>query len=177
VCALVPQVPTRTRFYIVRHVLESWKTTNTGRLAALALQNSTLVEHGLPFETVPPPTDLSAAWLLFPDPRPSTPANRPDCLVVLDGTWAQTKRMIQRIPWLRGLPRLSLSSERPIDGLRRPPSPHAMSTLTAMARATAHLEGADAAAKLDALHHEFVARVRALKGGPALFEGPPEKRS
>ena len=45
-CADIPIVPTRTRVVIVRHHLERWRASNTGRLAALALPNSTVIDHG-----------------------------------------------------------------------------------------------------------------------------------
>jgi len=150
----------------VRHAKDCWKTTNTGRLAAMAMPNALLRDYGRPFETVAPPV-LEDAWLLFPDTAPTTPVGQPRCVVVLDGTWPQTKRMVQRIPWLRGLPRLSLSPKAPWNGLRRPPHARAMSTLTAIARAVEHLEGPEPAALLDALHAEFSDRVRWLKGAPA----------
>jgi DTW domain-containing protein len=165
ICPRIPTVQTATRFLIVRHILEFWKTTNTARLAAMALPNATLAEFGRPHETLLRPAGLGSAWLLFPDAGPA-PKKPPDCVVVLDGTWAQARRMLQRIPWLRGIPQVSLLPSAPVDGLRRAPHRTAMSTLTAIARAVELLEGPAPAALLDELHADFVAQVRALRGDP-----------
>ena len=45
-CADIPTVTTRTRVVIVRHHLERWRASNSGRLAHLALPNSAIVDHG-----------------------------------------------------------------------------------------------------------------------------------
>lgn len=165
-CPKVPIIPTRTRFFIVRHIREAKKTTNTGRLAAKALPSAILSDYGRPHDLVRPPADLSRAWLLYPDGDPSTEVDVPEWIVVLDGTWHQTRRMVQRIPWLRGIRRVSLSPRVPADGLRREPNPVAMPTLTAIARAIEQIEGPRQAVLLDALHEEFTRRVRALGGIP-----------
>ncbi len=158
---------TRTEFLIVRHARDAWKTTNTGRLAAMAMPNATLRDHGLPHQAIAPPPDLSGTWLLFPDDSAVKPSGRPRRVVVPDGTWPQARRMVQRIPWLRALPRLSLAPTAPFVGLRRSPNRFSMSTLAAIARAVEHLEGPGPAALLDGLHDEFVQRIRSLRGGPA----------
>jgi DTW domain-containing protein YfiP len=166
VCARVPRVSTVTEFLILRHIKESWKSSNTARLAALALTRCALKEYGRANEPILPPLDLSGTWLLFPDAAPAVPPGRPCRIVVLDGTWGQARRMAQRLEWLRGLPRLSLAPVGRIDGLRRQREASGMSTLVAIARAIAVLESVEDGRRLEELHADFVARVRALRGGP-----------
>src|SRR5689334_4020072 len=104
-CAEVPTVATRTRIVIVRHHLERFRSSNSGRLAHLALPNSEIVEHG----GSGGPAKLAAldgAWLLFPEGEPVhvAPQPPPRQLVVLDATWSQARRMYRKIDALRGLP-------------------------------------------------------------------------
>jgi DTW domain-containing protein YfiP len=155
-------VRARTRVVIVRHAMERWKPSNTARLAALALPDSRIVEYGLADRAEPPiPTD--DAVLLWPEGDPDA---RAGTLVVVDGSWSQARRMVQRVPALRRLPRLSLPPPPPRDRLRREHLAEGMSTLEAIARALAHLEGAAVAEPLLHLHDLHVARSREAHGDP-----------
>lgn len=165
-CPDAPRLAVRTRLLVVRHHKEALKTTNTARLACLALEGSRMAGYGtpnVPFD--PAPLTEPGTWLLFPDG--GTPAGGrppPRQLVVLDGTWAQARRMVQRVPELRGLPRLALPPPPPRTRLRTPPHPDGMSTLEAIAQAYRVLEGEHVAAPLEALHDLFVERVLTLRG-------------
>jgi DTW domain-containing protein YfiP len=158
-CALVPRVETRTRVLIVRHVLERRKPSNSARLAALALPACTIVDY-----PPAPALDDPGAVLLYPDGGGAAPPGV-STLVVLDGSWPQTRRMAQRIPALRRLPRLSLPAPpAPVERMRRPPRPGHLATLEAIARALELLEGPEVARPLDDLFAEAVFRSRALNG-------------
>jgi DTW domain-containing protein YfiP len=153
---------------IVRHAAERWRVSNTGRLAALAMASCRLVDHALEGQPLEP-ADLAQGgdtWLLYPEgpeAPPSGPSPPPSILLVLDGTWAQARRMRQRLAWLRRLPVLRLPAlPAGVPRLRRPPDPSAMSTLEAIARAVALLEGPAIAAPLEALHAAAVVAHRAL---------------
>ncbi|RKH18249.1 DTW domain-containing protein [Corallococcus praedator] len=161
-CAEIPQVETRTRFLLLQHVLETAKRSNTGRVAALALANAKLLIVGGMTEALD--TSLLSepgTWLLFPDGPVAPPdAPAPKQLVVLDGNWSQARRMTQRLPALRALPRLVLPPPEPgMLRLREPSHPAGMSTLDAIARAVALLEGADVAAPLERLAALRVQRI------------------
>ncbi|OJH33829.1 tRNA-uridine aminocarboxypropyltransferase [Cystobacter ferrugineus] len=161
-CAELPRVETRTRFLLVQHVVEPRKKSNTGRLAALALTNSRLLTYGALDEALD--TALISepgTWLLFPDGPTAPPdAPAPRQLVVLDGSWSQTRRMTQRIAALRTIPRLVLPPPAPGTlRLREPTHPSGMSTLDAVARAVALLEGLEAAAPLERLATLRVQRI------------------
>ncbi len=161
-CAEIPRVETRTRILVLQHVVEIAKKSNTGRVAALALTHSRLITYGAPSEVFD--TSLLSepdTWLLFPDgPRAPPDAPAPRQLVVLDASWSQARRMTQRIAALRPLPRLALPPPEPgLLRLREPPHPSGMSTLDAIARAVAVLEGPEAAQPLERLAALRVQRI------------------
>jgi DTW domain-containing protein YfiP len=162
-CADIPVITTRTRVVIVRHHLERWRTSNTGRLAALALANATIVDHGgdagaLTQEAVP----RDGAWLVYPEGPPVTvaPSPPPVTLVIIDASWHQTRRMRQRLPALRGLPVLRLP-DAPMAAarMRESPGPGLVSTIEAIAGALRLVEGDAVAAPLERLFAIAVARL------------------
>ncbi|HEY0476400.1 MAG TPA: tRNA-uridine aminocarboxypropyltransferase [Kofleriaceae bacterium] len=162
-CAAIPTVATRTRIVIVRHHLERWRSSNSGRLAHLALPNSEIVEHGgaAGVAALPP---LAGAWLVFPEGEPAhtAPEPPPRQLVVLDATWSQARRMFRKLAGLRGLPILRLpDAPMPAARLRESPGPGRVSTIEAIAGALRIIEGESAAAPLEALFALAVARAAA----------------
>ena len=162
-CAEIPAVATRTRIVIVRHHLERHRSSNSGRLAHLALPNSEIIEHGGATGAVALPP-LAGAWLLFPEGEPmrTVPEPPPRQLVVLDATWSQARRMFRKLAALRGLPILRLP-DAPMSAarLRESPAPGRVSTIEAIAGALRLLEGEAAAAPLEALFAIAVARAAA----------------
>ena len=161
-CAEVPVVATRTRVVIVRHHLERLRSSNSGRLAHLALPNSVLVEHGgTGGPAVLPPLD--GAWLVYPigEALPA-PAPPPRQLVVLDATWSQARRMYRKLGALRGVPVWRLPDLAPAPArLRAAPSRDRVSTIEAIAHALRLLEGDAVAEPLDRLFALAVERARA----------------
>lgn len=161
-CADVPTIATRTRVVIVRHHLERFRSSNSGRLAHLALPNSVIIEHGGsggPARLA----DLEGAWLLFPEGEPmrAAPEPPPRQLIVLDATWSQARRMYRKLGALRGLPILRLPDEpMPRARLRESPGPGRVSTIEAIARALRLLEGDAPAAALEQLFATAVARAQ-----------------
>lgn len=165
-CALVRRVVTRTRFIVLRHALERSKQSNTARVAALALTNCEVREYGLKREPLRT-DDLRApnTWLLFPGHEDSPlPGPPPDRLVVIDGSWSQARRMVQRIEALRGMPRLSLPTGAESPARLRTAPPGGMSTLEAIARAVERLEGSELAEPLDLLNRAMIERVLESRG-------------
>jgi DTW domain-containing protein len=172
-CADIPTIATRTRIIIVRHHLERHRSSNSGRLAALALPNSEIIDHGglTGPATLPP---LAAGWLLYPQGEPVTacPAPPPRELVVLDATWSQARRMYRKLDGLRGLPLLHLApAAMPAGRLRASPGPGMISTIEAIAGALRLLEGDAAGAALERLFAVAVerawatGRLRGMSGG------------
>src|SRR4051794_17842261 len=101
-------IVTRTRIVLIQHVLELKEPSNTGRHAAAALSNIDVRVFGqkdVPLKA----DDLEGAWLLWPgEQEPPESIARPSTLVVLDGSWSQSRKMMQRVPELRSLRRWSL---------------------------------------------------------------------
>jgi DTW domain-containing protein YfiP len=134
---------------MLRHWNERVRTTNSGRWAALSLSRCEIVDHAAPgapldFGRIP----LERAAVLFPSPGGGVPSPPPETLVILDATWSQARRMLQRIPALRTLPRLSLpgfAARR----LREPTVKEGMSTIEALARALDLLGDTEAARSLE----------------------------
>lgn len=166
VCAVLPMIPTRTHFLILRHVIESRRSTNTGWVAALALPNSTLLDVGGGPAVPEEPLRAPGTWLLFPGfaPPPSG-APPPSHVVVLDGTWKQARKLLLRVPALRGLPKLSLPPPaNPPVRMRRQTVEGGMSTLEAIAAAVARFEGPEAGARLNELYEQMARRALAVRG-------------
>ena len=91
------------------------------------------------------------------------------CLVVLDGTWRKSRKMLQRNPLLQALPRLSLQPLAPSRySVRKAHQPHQRSTLEAACAALAQLEGeSDRFSPLLAAFDGFVAQQLGFRAGPA----------
>ncbi|HTN65452.1 MAG TPA: tRNA-uridine aminocarboxypropyltransferase [Burkholderiaceae bacterium] len=81
-----------------------------------------------------PPTDVAPAPLPLAEPARLR-------LVLLDGTWRQSRRMLQDNPLLQALPRLALPSSLPSRyHIRRAQRPGQLSTLEACCHALRQLE-------------------------------------
>jgi DTW domain-containing protein YfiP len=153
----------------MRHASEIFRLTNSGRWAAAALEGATVVDHALDRtrsdEGLVALWDDGPAWLLYPSAHVGAPAGPPPrTIVVPDATWAQARRMVQRVAPLRALPRLALPGPPPTARLRQPPRPGGMSTLEAIAGALELLGDAAAAGALRTLHQVAVEKTLRLKG-------------
>lgn len=157
----------------LRHASERDRLTNTGHWGSLALPRSRVLEQGVRGQPLDA-SELAApgTWLLYPSPHPP-PADGPlpRRIVVPDATWAQARRMVHRVPALRGLPRLPLPPLAGAGAIRRPPRRGVglggMSTLEAVAAALRLLGEPAAADRLDALLADGVALVARLRGAAA----------
>ncbi|NQD91992.1 DTW domain-containing protein [Pseudomonas sp. CrR25] len=164
-CALIPQLPCRTRVLILQHPSEVGHALNTARLAALGLGNAEL-RVGERFEDLPALLARPGyqACLLFPgeaaQPLPQFTVQLvglPALLVVPDGTWRKARKLLHLNPLLAALPRVTLP-----DGLqsryrlRKAPAPGALSTIEAVVSA---LEILEAPVRFDALLKPFEALI------------------
>lgn len=170
------------RLLILQHPLERANAKGSARLLHLSVQGSQL-ETGETFE----PAQLAALLghagrtpvLLYPDlpgeralglaappaPDPGLAAAQLT-LVVLDGTWRKSRKMLYQNPLLQALPRLPLRALPPCQYLiRKAHLPDQLSTLEASCHALAQLEG-DAGRYRPLLDsfERFVAHFRATGG-------------
>lgn len=169
ICGRIPRIDLPLRITVLRHASEIPRLTGSARWAALALPGTRVLDYALPGAPLDPGAlEDEGAWVLFPSARPTPPGGpRPAHLVVPDGTWQQARRMMQRVPALQRMPRLSLPPARPAPRLRRPPRPGGMSTLEAIAEALGFLGFEAEADRLRALHHAAVDEASRLRGMPA----------
>ena len=148
---------------IVRHHSEMHRSSNTGRLAHLALPNSLIIDHGTEQGTTQLPA-LDSPYLVYPvgEPTVQVPTPTPRTLVFLDATWSQARRMYRKISGLRGMPIVRLPHEATtVLRLRAAPTDGHVSTIEAIARALRLVEGEHAAAALEALFQVAVAKALA----------------
>ena len=157
-CREITPIRTRTRVVILRHPDEQFRASNTGRIAAMALEGAELVDR-LPAALA----SMPGTWLAWPDGPPAhvPPVPAPERLVFLDGTWHQARRMRRRLPPLRDLPVLALPiASVPAARLRESPGRGRVSTIEAIAAALRLVEGEAPAAELERLFAIMVGRAR-----------------
>ena len=174
-CDRVPRVATATRVVVVMHYGELPKVSNTGRLLGMALVDGHVVVHGRPGG----PTRIAGlddparqAYVLFPDDE-APPLSReelardgrPVTLVVPDGTWRQTRRIVRRVPDVVPLPRRRLPDGPPSRYRLRSAAPGRLSTCEAVARALGILEGPAVEARLAELLDTLVEGALRARSG------------
>lgn len=141
-CEALEPMHSPTRVVFVQHPRESRVPISTCRMAHLSLPNSEL-HVGLTGEGLALPRD---AAVLFPsdDAVDVTRVDRPPgTLVVVDGTWSNARKVVNRSPTLRALPRIALNPERPGNyRIRKEPKAHCLSTIEAVALVLGVFEGA-----------------------------------
>jgi DTW domain-containing protein YfiP len=119
----------------------------TARMAHLALPNSEL-HVGVSFSETARVRELvtmPGTALLFPGEGAQPPeAVGADLkhLVVIDGTWAQAKKVLKQNPILRTLPRIGLTPTKPGNyRIRKEPTPDSLATIEAVVDVLGSLEG------------------------------------
>lgn len=173
ICQWITPIATRVEVLVLQHPLEVANAKGSARLLHLGLPGSVLLA-GEQFD----PSRLSALLhaggrtplLLYPDSieRPLPPAldrailANPSALrlVVLDGTWRKSRKMLHLNLLLQGLPRLALQG-MPASHyrIRKAHAPDQLSTLEAAAYALMRLDGGEARfAPLLAAFDGFVAQ-------------------
>lgn len=145
-CDQIPSIANRTQILILQHVKERFHAFNTARIVRKALQNCELIvdqtarlaKRSFPF--------LPSTGILYPGDESillsSLPEHqRPDQLVVLDGTWHHSKTFMKQISVLQKLPRFRLEPAAPSNyRIRKEPTESALSTLEATVAALKELE-------------------------------------
>ena len=144
-CASIPAIDNQTAVLILQHRRERFHPFNTARIVHKALRNS----HLLADHTSSLATRLRLqprAGLLFPGPTARLMTDlpseqRPEQLVILDGTWHHAKTLVREIPALQSLPRYRLAPTSPSRyRIRREPNITSLSTVEAAVAALRILE-------------------------------------
>lgn len=150
VCSDVPKVSNATEIVILQHPREQFHAIGTVRFARLGLEKVRVVVHH-PREGTPDPAKIlgpepGRIGLLFPGEHARTlsevPASeRPEKLLVLDGTWSQAKTLHTVNPWLADLPCFVLAPKQKGQYRIRPePDDRSLSTIEAIVQALEVLE-------------------------------------
>lgn len=147
---LPPPVAHRTPLLILQHPDEAGHAKNTTALLTLGLQHATQLRGEVFDASVAAP----GAALVYPADPPGSGAGNadPDAhaesavpavtqLILLDGSWRQSRRLMAGNPWLAALPRFSLPVQPSRYTIRRAHRPGQLSTCEAGLLALAHLEG------------------------------------
>lgn len=187
VCDRMPRVSLETRLLLVQNAHERNKPTNTGRLAALMLENSQMLHYAVRGEVFDPtPLESEALDYLLVFHRegeqeqlsPQTDwggGGRTRALVFLDGTWAQCSRMSRRVPGLEKMRTVSLPPGPPSPWrVRGETHPDRLSTLEAIIRAIELVEGPAPAAIMREWFYLVTARLMFMKAMLRSPEVPPE---
>ena len=168
VCNCAPTINSPIPILVIRHWKERNKPSNTARLANLAIPNLRIVDYGAPGTVWSPGTlDLPEPALLFPGTNTPPLDYIPQTIVVVDGSWPQARKLVNKLPELSTMPRIEVaqSARQPVR-LRQPPFPEGMSTIEAIARLLDQLSGPGTGEPLDALYQQVVASTIAARGRP-----------
>jgi DTW domain-containing protein YfiP len=155
ICRWVTALPNQVEVLILQHPLEVSNAKGSARLLHLSLSNSRL-EVGEAFEPqhlqallsperrsvlLYPDTEDASLGLARPQPFDAACLQQPLRLVVLDGTWRKSRKMLYLNPLLQALPRMPLRDTPPSHYLiRKAHLPDQLSTLEATVYALAQLE-------------------------------------
>jgi DTW domain-containing protein YfiP len=188
ICADIPNLQNETKLTVIMHHRESYKTTNTARLAHLSLKNSQILLRGLPHQPIDfgPVIDNDTQIPLFltlseksevltPEYIENLQAEHPQKkfhLLVPDGNWGQATRIgkrekaLQEIRWVK-LPPGPPSRYR----LRHEHLEEGMATLEAIARALGIIENKHLQVELEQIFELMVERT--LDTRPGRHEARP----
>src|SRR5258706_3468039 len=174
-CALIPQITVQTRVIILMHAAEEVLTTNTAKLASKALTNSDLRIRGKEAECLSAEGLVQAgrdSLVLYPSAHALElntdfvpTLTRPVNLIVPDGSWSQTRKIVRREAALIGIPLVRLPKGPPSTyRLRLQSQEEGLCTLEAIARSLGILENYDAQQQLETLLRVMVERTLWSRG-------------
>lgn len=169
ICHLVSTVNTDIEVLILQHPLEVLETKGTARLLHLSLPNSIMLigevfDGNVLFGTknslllYPTTPEDQSLGISMPPALDATWLNdlKNIRLIILDGTWRKSRKILCKNPYLQTLPRLALD-DLPAGQytIRKARRRHQLSTLEATSAALAQLE--DDMGKYAPLNHAFSA--------------------
>lgn len=146
-CAHIHQIQNRTRIVVLQHIKERFHPLNTVRIAERCLK-SVAVHCGLPTHLETEVLNLAGpkTVVLFPEAGAQelesiAPENRPDTVIVLDGTWHQAKTLLRDVPSLAHIPRVRFHPPRPSEyRIRKEPQADYLSSIESISHVLHLLE-------------------------------------
>jgi DTW domain-containing protein len=186
-CDDVRRVESRTRVVFVQHPREAKVPISTCRMAHHALPNSelhvALMAKGVPaLEAICQQEEVA---VLFPSEGATQVENLatpPKTLIVVDGTWSNAKKVVEKCPLLSRLPRLAFTPQTPGNyRIRQEPTEKHYSTVEAVAYVLERLEGKPGAFRpmlnaFDAMVDRQLAFTQA-SGGQTRHRRKPKRNS
>ena len=141
-CTWICPTDNRVPVLLLQHPLEATQSKGSAALLRLSLRHCQR-ETGEAFDPVSLASWLGAsAALVYPDPGASQAPALPLRLVLLDGTWRKTRKLLHLNPLLLQLPRIALAAPPPpLYTIRRAHRPQQRSTLEAACLALGAIEG------------------------------------
>ena len=184
ICRWVAPVDSQVHLLILQHPMEVANAKGSARLLHLCLANSALAQgeafehdalHAMLYGGARIPVLLYPATPGAPAaPLPPALLAAPAALrlVVLDGTWRKSRKMLHQNPLLQALPRLALT-QMPASHylIRKAHAPDQLSTLEASCHALAQLDRAASFQPVLDAFDDFVATFQATGGRLALKDG------
>lgn len=155
-CQAVTPIDSSTHVVFVQHPREAKVAVSTCRMAHLSLPNSEL-HIGLtavgnarlealcaqPGTAVLFPSEGAVDVTALRAAPSNLPINLPVNLIVVDGTWSNAKKVVEKCPLLSALPRLAFTPDKPGNyRIRKEPAEHCLSTIEATAFVLERLEQA-----------------------------------
>ncbi|MDX1490277.1 MAG: tRNA-uridine aminocarboxypropyltransferase [Pseudohongiellaceae bacterium] len=143
-CSLLPSLHNHWPVQIMQYSAEAKHALGTARIAALGLTNAWLTPY-TPITSKPEEAGSLPCALIYPSDSSDDlqvlaeePAHH---LIVLDGTWKKSKRMLLESPYLADIPHYRLPAvESSRYRIRKEPTPQSVSTLEAIVTALGVLE-------------------------------------
>lgn len=140
-CEHIDRVENRTHIIIVQHPRERFHPLGTVRIAERSLAAVSIIHHYLEdtSQRIEGALRSSNAAILFPsadaeDLGTMSPAERPEEIIVLDGTWHQAKTLLRDVPILRRFRRVRFTPPAPSEyRIRREPQADYLSTIESIA--------------------------------------------
>jgi DTW domain-containing protein YfiP len=145
-CHALKPISSQTHVVFIQHPREARVPVSTCRMAHLSLPNSELhvglgAAGDAHLEALCREPDTA---VLFPSVGAQDVdglAHAPRTLIVVDGTWSNAKKVVEKCPVLSKLPRLSFKPAQPGNyRIRKEPNEHALSTIEAVAHVLERLE-------------------------------------
>ncbi len=182
ICSLTPTLESSVNIALLTHENELQRDTNTGKLLQQTLPNC----HSYVWQRKSAPTDLMAminddaiqALLLFPSEQSvevsevtkDYPVESHKLLfIVLDATWQEAKKMMNKSPWLKDIPQVHLTPN--LDSaytLRRNQDSGHLCTCEVGSLLLSQLGETEQAQQLNQYFHHYLKVFQADKSGHAL---------
>ena len=181
ICGYQPSLDSQAEFALLYHENELNKLTNTGKL----LLNSLPKAKSYLWQRKTEPTELInkinqeeiEAWLLFPSDAPTLSSdypqyrdpNKKQLFILLDATWQEAKKMVNKSPWLNALPCLELTpNEASRYHLRRNQSQGNLCTCEAGIAVLEMVKEPENAQAISCYYDQFLAVFQAERSGHRL---------